>query len=104
MRQRGSNHVVAALTRTIFCLLAASAGCSASMGSPRDRHGALPFPGVFTFYRTADAADLGRHRYERMPRVLRKEEVENAIIYTTRAGFLDVAHIRITVDCARFCT
>ena len=69
---------------------------------PRDRVGALPYPGMFTLYRTADANDLGVHRYEQEPRLFH-DETAGGIIYTTRAGFLDVAHIRITVDTVRYC-
>src|SRR3954465_1613183 len=79
-------------------------GCAESLEAPRDRLGALPFPGATTLYATADPAKLGRHRYERMPRAWGGDEKERGIIYTTRAGFLDLAHVRIAIDWTRFCT
>jgi hypothetical protein len=80
-----------------------SAGAAAAKGGPRDRIGALPFPGAFTLYRPADPENLGRHRYERTPRWFHPDE-SSGIVYTTRAGFLDLAHVRITIDAVRFCT
>jgi hypothetical protein len=69
---------------------------------PRDRLGAMPFPGLLTLYHAADPANLGEHQYDRRTRRVGAEE-ERGIIYTTRAGFLDLAHIRITVDTVRYC-
>ena len=80
-----------------------SAGAAAAKGGPRDRIGALPFPGAFTLYRPANPDDLGEHRYELSPRWFHRDE-SSGILYTTRAGFLDLAHVRITVDTVRFCT
>jgi len=81
------------------------AGC-ASRGDdePRDRLGALPYPGPMTLYESADPAALGQHRYESKPRWFHTDETEHGIIYTTRAGFVDLAHMRITIDLARYCT
>jgi hypothetical protein len=89
-----------------FALLAAfrCCGCSAAGDMPRDRLGALPFPGHFTLYATADPAHLGTHRYERVPRAFGEDEKEHGIIYTTRAGFIDLAHVRIAIDWTRHCT
>jgi hypothetical protein len=100
--------------RTASFLLALSgtlAGCAPGGGGgagpePRDRLGALPFPGPFTLYATADPARLGTHRYGRWPRPFAAsgDEKERGIIYATRAGFLDVAHVRIAIDWGRYCT
>src|SRR5689334_1843171 len=91
---------VALLSAVLAC---AVAGCDSDPGLPRDRVGSLPYPGVFTLYRAADADRLGVHRYGHGPRLFHQDETENGIIYTTRAGFLDVAHVRITVDTVRYC-
>lgn len=79
----------------------AAGGCS---DAPRSRLGALPYPGPMTLYTTADPERLGRHRYGHMPRLFQSDEASRGIIYTARAGFLDVAHVRITIDQVRFCT
>jgi hypothetical protein len=93
------------LTLALACALMLLAGCSgdrAAMEEPRDRMGALPFPGAFTLYHASDPNFLGDHCYERSA-VLAADEA-NGIVYTTRAGFIDLAHVRITVDTLRFCT
>jgi hypothetical protein len=98
------------LRRIRVALLSAAAavgccgGCASSGDAPRDRQGALPFPGLLTLYTTADPAHLGRHRYGPWPRWFRDDETERGILYTTRAGFLDLAHVRIAIDWTRFCT
>ncbi|MGB7159857.1 MAG: DUF4056 domain-containing protein, partial [Tepidisphaeraceae bacterium] len=46
---------------------------------------------------------LGAHRYERAPRAFRAGEGGRGIVYTTRAGFIDVGHVRITIDTVRYC-
>jgi hypothetical protein len=93
------------LTFQLACLAALwCCGCGVGSDMPRDRLGALPFPGHMSLYATADPAHLGRHRYERMPRALGKDEKERGIIYTTRAGFIDLAHVRIAIDWTRHCT
>jgi hypothetical protein len=76
-------------------------GCN---GAPRSRLGALPYPGPTTLYATADPQNLGRHRYGGMPRLFRADEASRGIVYTARAGFLDIAHLRITIDQVRYCT
>jgi hypothetical protein len=85
--------------------IACCAGCaSGGLDAPRDRLGALPFPGPMSLYTTADPAHLGRHRYGRCPRLVGEDEKERGILYTTRAGFLDLAHVRIAIDWTRYCT
>ncbi len=75
-------------------------GCSGPE-RPRVRIGSLPFPGVFTLYAEADPDDLGSHQYAAP--LFGGQEVERGTIYTERAGFLDIAHIRMTIDWARYC-
>jgi hypothetical protein len=62
-------------------------------GLPRARVGCLPFPGLMTLYTTAGADGLGEHRYS-----VDRGEASRGIVYTTRGGFLDVAHIRNSID------
>ena len=97
-----SSHLIGLLTLGLL-VNAFCAGC-ASRDLPRSRIGALPFPGMFTLYGTADPERLGRHRYGHTPRLLRADEKERGILYTTRAGFLDVAHVRLTIDWTRYYT
>lgn len=79
-----------------LALATVAAGC-AQPGRPRMRLGALPCPGFLNNYIAIDPGDLGRHRYTF---ALWHDEVRNGIIYTCDAGFLDVAHMRLTVDWA----
>jgi hypothetical protein len=85
-------------------MLACLAGATGCGDTPRSRLGALPFPGPFTLYTTADPDRLGRHRYGHAPRVFRTDEKERGLIYTTRAGFIDMAHLRMTIDWTRYYT
>lgn len=62
-------------------------------GLPRARMGCLPFPGLMTLYATAGAEGLGEHGYS-----ADRGEASRGIVYTTRGGFLDVAHIRNSID------
>src|SRR5690349_16968818 len=101
MRQRDGRILVVALA--LLLAVPTLVGCAGPADGPRDRLGALPFPGFFTLYSVADPARLGEHRYERTPRIFRPDETERGIIYTARAGFLDIAHVRITIDEVRFC-
>lgn len=70
---------------------------------PRDRLGCLPFPGTFTLFERADPADLGRHHYAEWDNLTDGfAERERGVLYTCRAGFIDLAHVRETIDWARF--
>ena len=90
--------------RWLACLVVLISGC-ASGGQPRARLGCLPFPGIFTLFNLADPYDLGAHHYEWFqPFDGQKAETERGIVYTCRAGFLDVAHLRDTIDWAWFMT
>jgi hypothetical protein len=93
--------------RTAAPLLAA-AGCALALGGclndrPRLRIGSLPFPGFLTNYEPLEIPEpdsLGEHQYAHFRLVNGKEgpEVDHGILYTCRAGFLDLAHLRTTVD------
>lgn len=80
-----------------------SANASTELALPRDRRGCLPFPGLFTLYARADAARLGVHRYGERLSYADPDETDRGILYTTKAGFLDLAHLRMTIDWTRFC-
>lgn len=70
-------------------------GC-ADPPKPRVRPGSLPYPGLFSLYALADPQQLGEHRYEGMDALF--VERSRGLVYTQRAGFLDLAHLRMTVD------
>ena len=106
-----SAHFVAGVPRSTvivaiaFCVIGgAGGGCAVRENTPRTRVGALPFPGPFTLYTTADPARLGVHQYGRLPRFFQADEKERGIVYTDRAGFLDVAHMRESIDWTRYHT
>lgn len=65
---------------------------------PRARMGALPFYGPFTLYDRAEIGALGEHAYRRAGLFADHSERERGIVYTERAGFLDIAHIRNSAD------
>jgi hypothetical protein len=67
------------------------------------RFGSLPFPGVFSLYEAADPADLGEHcSGSTLARFGRPGEQERGTLYTRRAGFIDLCHVRETIDWTRF--
>jgi hypothetical protein len=79
------------------------AGCAGVGDQPRMRLGSMPFPGLFTLYAQADAADLGVHRAESWwERTNARPEVDRGILYTRDAGFLDLSHVREYVDWGRW--
>lgn len=65
---------------------------------PRVRLGALPFFGTFTLYEHAQAGQLGTHTYESDMVLGIDNERERGIVYTRKAGFFDIAHIRNSAD------
>jgi hypothetical protein len=83
---------------------AGGGGCGVSADFPRTRLGSLPCFGWFTLYRPADPNRLGQHRYERVKPIDQPSEAEHGILYTTHAGFLDLAHLRMAIDWTRYCT
>jgi len=89
----------------LVVLVCASAlpGCG-GVGQPRHRIGSLPFPGPYTIYAEAEAGHLGWHRYQSaLGSALAPEaEVSRGTLYACRAGFLDVAHLRLAIDWTRY--
>jgi hypothetical protein len=81
-----------------------AAGCS-SPAKPHYRVGSLPFPGPFTLFDAADPDALGHHSYE-LPNPFDEipDEQGRGIVYTCRAGFLDLAHLRSALDWTRYFT
>lgn len=76
-----------------------SGGCTSSgLQSPKTRIGALPFPGISSLYAAADPAGVTPHRYEGGLQTVFAAEGDRGIIYTTRAGFIDMAHLRESMD------
>lgn len=65
---------------------------------PRARMGCLPFPGPFTLYDTADPTALGDHSYSGRTEPGNTHEVDRGIVYTRRAGFIDICHVRNAAD------
>ncbi len=68
---------------------------------PRVRLASLPFPGLF--YHEAPNGEFGTHHYipfQKMdPRTRGSRfEVSRGMVYTKRAGFIDLAHLRKTID------
>jgi hypothetical protein len=60
---------------------------------------------MWTLYDPADPDTLGTHRYSRRPPPLfQRDETARGIIYTTRGGFIDLAHLRMTIDWTYYCT
>lgn len=63
----------------------------------------MPFTGLFTLHAQADPAKLGQHHYESWwKRDFGAIEVDRGIIYTCRAGFIDLSHVREYMDWARY--
>ena len=60
--------------------------------------GALPFTGPFTLFEYADPEKLGTHAYATGNMLGIDNERERGIVYTRRAGFLDLAHLRNSAD------
>lgn len=78
---------------------AMGAGCaSRELATPKTRVGALPFPGPWSLYAAADPSAVTPHRYASGLDVLLSSEGDRGIIYTTRAGFIDMAHLREAMD------
>ena len=78
-------------------------GCASGDPMPHGRLGALPFPGMFTLYTSSEISELGLHRYTSWEtRLFEEGEGARGIMYTRRGGFLDLAHIRLTIDWTRY--
>ncbi len=78
-------------------------GCGSGPSTPRMRLGSIPFPGPFTLYSVADPNSLGSHRYEGwLDAHDGPDEVKRGILYTRRAGFLDLSHVRESIDIVKY--
>lgn len=78
-------------------------GCSAPAGGPRMRIGSLPFPGIVSLYEAADPDDLGVHRSGSGGiRFGVPSERQRGTLYTRCAGFLDLCHLRESIDWTRY--
>lgn len=74
--------------------------CASGCSGPKLRLGTLPYPGIPILHKVVDPEKLGQHRYQSYIGLLDKEQ-ERGIIYTRRAGFIDIAHLRHTIDWTR---
>lgn len=72
-------------------------GYSPFASKPKGRVGAMPCPGPFTFYVSADPGKLGTHAYGSVLPVA-TGETARGIVYTLHGGFVDIAHLRKAAD------
>lgn len=86
----------------LLCL----AGCASGpdqLSAPRIRVGGLPYPGLTNYLALGQSETLGNHRYQRVRDWADESaEVSSGIVYTRHAGFIDLAHVRSTVDWVRY--
>lgn len=84
----------------LACVLSLLAGCAtrSEIHAPRDRIGALPFPGVFSLYAAANPNRVAPHQYRAWSARPFESEGDRGIVFTQRAGFLDIAHVRLAMD------
>ncbi len=68
---------------------------------PKYRVGVLPYPGVLSLLTVPEPNRLGEHRYGGLGTPFTAEQVRG-LLYTCRAGFLDLAHIRKSADWTRY--
>ncbi len=71
------------------------------LDEPKYRVGVLPYPGVFSLLTLPEPDRLGAHRYGGPGAPFTAEQVRG-LLYTCRAGFLDLAHIRKSADWTRY--
>jgi len=65
---------------------------------PAIRIGSIPFPSIISLYAEANPDRLGGHIYRAGVPFEGVPETERGLVYTCRAGFLDIAHVRNTID------
>jgi hypothetical protein len=71
--------------------------------TPEMRMGTMPFDAWYSPLEPLGVEDLGDHAYIQSGLGLeRLAETSRGTLYTTRAGFLDIAHIRNAMDLTRF--
>ena len=81
---------------------------SAAYDPPRLRLGVMPFDAWYSPWEPLDADALGVHRHAPgfslplLPVGGRSAEASRGVLYTERAGFLDIAHLRNAVDLTLF--
>ncbi len=92
--------VTAAMFMCLACVLALLTGCASRSGiqAPRDRVGALPFPGLFSLYAAVNPSRVAPHQYRAWTARPFESEGDRGIVFTQRAGFLDMAHVRLAMD------
>lgn len=80
---------------TIFILFCVSAVVAcAQLNPPRLRPS--PYFGSITGLSYADVDELGKHNYDRM------FGEKNPLVYTAKAGYIDIGHLRESADRARY--
>ncbi|MEX0887632.1 MAG: DUF4056 domain-containing protein [Phycisphaeraceae bacterium] len=79
----------------VLLLLLVAGGCADFM-KPRLRAGSVPRPGRLTLYTVVDPDAMGTHRYAGLDAPF--VERTRGLVYTERAGLLDIAHVRMTID------
>lgn len=86
----------------IFALIASVAGCRSGSDRPPTRFGSLPFPGAASLFAAAEPGRLAPHYYR--PRYARPfhAEGDRGIVYTQKAGFVDISHAREAMDWTRY--
>lgn len=58
-------------------------------------------PGAFTLWTTAEPDHLGRHASDPSDLIAALGETDRGILYTCRAGFVDLSHVRYAADWTR---
>ena len=85
-----------------FCLSGCATGPQ-ELSTPRIRVGGLPYPGLTFYVALEQPVNLGTHRYQIMLGLGdHADEVSGGIVYTRYAGFIDMAHVRSTIDWVRY--
>ncbi len=87
---------------TVLVLAGGLAGCQTSHQKPPTRLGSLPFPGVTSLFAAAEPERLAPHYYRPRYERLFEAEGDRGIVYTKRAGFVDISHARQAVDWTRY--
>ena len=78
----------------IICLVLACTACAWAIDAPRLRPS--PYFGSFSGMSYSNLQDLGKHDYSRF------FGENNSLIYTARAGYIDMGHLRESADRARY--
>jgi hypothetical protein len=84
------------LGTAVLFLLTFLVGCNVNIFAPRPRMGTLPTPPPGP--RFSDPNNLGKHSYSFAP------FEKNGIVYTCKAGHIDLTHLRWNADYTRYLT